>query len=156
MHRLAPAAIIAAALAGTITAPADAAPAPRLVSVRVPLTGTITAGAGNLTLNGTIQLIIQPQDPVFPTDPVRPARVLTVVLARATSPNLSCRILGADTFRLADATTPFVGSYRFQPVDPVRPNDPCRALAPLNVDYKLTFSGTGAITGATAVALDPE
>jgi hypothetical protein len=153
MLRLAPAAIFAAALTGTVAAPAQAAP---VVNLKVPITGTIPSDAGPLTVKGTIHLVIQPQDPIQPVDPVRVQTNLIQVSVSNTA--VSCKATGAQKFTLATTTTPFIGFYPtdpIQPGDPVRP-DACRTLGGLSVDFRLNVNDQGIVTGATAVALDPE
>jgi hypothetical protein len=60
--RLAPALIFAAALAGTVAAPAEAATvqAPSTVTLMIPITGTIAAGATTLTLKGQVPVLLKP------------------------------------------------------------------------------------------------
>jgi hypothetical protein len=156
MRRLAPAAIFTAALTGTLAAPAQAAP---VVNLKVPITGTITSDAGPLTVKGTIHLVIQPLDPIQPQDPIRVQTNLIQV--SASNAAVSCKATGAQKFTLNTTTTSFIGSYRFQPLDPVQPGDPirpdaCRTLGGLSVDFRLNVNDQGIVTGATAVALDPE
>jgi hypothetical protein len=153
LRRLAPAAIFAAALTGTLAAPAQAAPA---VNLKVPITGTIASDAGLLTVKGTVHLVIQPQDPIQPVDPVRVQTNLGQV--SASNACVSCKATGAQKFELATTTTPFIGHFPaepIQPLDPVRPNA-CRTLGGLSGDFQLNVNDQGIIMGATAVALDPE
>ncbi|WP_190990227.1 hypothetical protein [Pseudarthrobacter sulfonivorans] len=81
---------------------------------------------------------------------------------RASSgPVPSCKATGAQKFTLNTTTPLFIGSYRFQPLDPIQPGDPirpdaCRTLGGLSVDFRLNANDQGIVTGATAVALDPE
>jgi hypothetical protein len=145
LFRLLLATLFAALLTGSLAAPSHAAGATVL---RVPLSGTISSTAGPLSLSGLVHIVI-PGNPIVPGNPIRVETNL--IQLRAFNATASCSATGSQQFTLATPTTPFTGSYAFIPGNPIAPVDPCRDLAPLSVDYQLTVTEGGEVTGATAV-----
>ncbi|GER24216.1 hypothetical protein NCCP1664_27110 [Zafaria cholistanensis] len=147
LFRLFLAALCAALLAGAVAVPSHAAGA---VTVRIPLAGTLSSSAGPLALSGTVHIVLPPS-PIIPSNPIR----VETNLSRVTASNdqVTCHARGAQQFTLDTATDPFTGTYPFAaPPNPVRPGDVCQELGELTVDFQLTVTEGGEITGATATA----